>query len=436
VIQGDSEASHRPKERSSRAENEGDEMGRDLEDFLRSAEEGGSDLWHKLRAQAAAGTQDAYQRGRQVYDEAVRTGRDVVARTPSEVARVGRAANATVRGAANSASLGLADPLEAGTEALVGMGGSGNFQQRYQNQLALQHQDDAEAQREFPELYKWSGRAGALGGMIASGEIRVPGVIAKAVPAVGRAVKAVQSTRRIGFVPGGFGTMGAVGGATIGATGQVVGDAARGKASSPMDVLDAAAGGAVSGYEATRGRPVFGAAVGSGVTTGLQDANRGVWSLDDVLQSAQTGAYAGQAFNGLGRFGSNALPNQAKKVLGEGLTFAKSWARGEPIPISEPAYSPEVVANLPTAEEGLAGPQRNIGLSRRYTKADWISMPGNAYEAKFGAFAGPTSAQRRAAVELAGRYFYDHWLPSDVGVVAAGWLAPPIASNFGAFGED
>ena len=96
-------------------------MGRDLEDFLRSAEEGGSDLWHKVRAQAAAGSQDAYQRGRQVYDEAVRTGRDVVARTPSEVARLGRAANASVRGFGNAASLGAADPLEAGTEALVGM---------------------------------------------------------------------------------------------------------------------------------------------------------------------------------------------------------------------------------------------------------------------------------------------------------------------------
>jgi hypothetical protein len=243
-------------------------MRRDLEDILRSAEEGGSELWHKLRAQAVAGTQDAYQRGRQVYDDAVRTGQNVVARTPSEVARVGRAANAAVRGFGNSASLGAADPLEAGTEALVGMGGSGDLRQRYQNQLALQHQADAVAQREFPDLYKWSGRAGALGAMVAAGEVRVPGFVAKGVPAAGRAVRAVNSTRRIGFVPGGLATMGAVGGATVGGTGQVVSDAARGQVSSPMDVVDAAAGGALSGYEATLGRPVFGAAVGSGVTTG------------------------------------------------------------------------------------------------------------------------------------------------------------------------
>ena len=363
------------------------------------------------------------------------TEQDVVARTPSEVARLGRAANAAVRGVANSASLGMADPLEAGTEALVGMGGSGNFQQRYQRQLTLQHQQDVDAQREFPELYKWSDRAGAVGGMLAAGELRLPGFVAKAAPAVGRAVKAVNSTRRIGFVPGGFGTMGAVGGATIGATGQVVGDAARGQASSPMDVLDAAAGGAVSGYEATRGRPVFGAAVGSGVTTGLQDANRGVWSPDDVLQSAQTGAYAGQAFNGLGRFGSNALPTKAKKVLGEGLTLAKSWARGEPIPPFEvPAQGVRV--NLPEAQAGRAGPQQRIDLSRSYTDGDWISMPGNGYESKFGWAAKPTPPQIRAASELAGRYFYDHWLPRDVGAFAAGWLAPPVAASFGGSGDE
>jgi hypothetical protein len=413
--------------RSSRGKNEGDEMGRDFEDFLRSAEEGGSDLWHKVRAHTVAGTRDAYQRGRQLYDNAIRTGQDVVARTPSEVARVGRAANAAVRGAANSASLGFADPLEAGTEALVGMGGSGNFRQRYQNQLALQHQDDADAQREFPDLYKWSGRAGALGGMLATGELRVPGAIAKAVPAVGRPVKAAQSTRRIGFVPGGLGTMGAVGGATIGAAGQVASDAARGRASSPMDVVDAAAGGALSGYEATRGRPVFGAAVGSGVTTGLQDANRGVLSPDDILKSAQTGAYAGQALNVLGRFGSNALPRPAKGVLGEGLTFMKSWARGEPIP-PFPSFYQRVASQIPGAEEGLAGLQRPVALSGDgETVADSITTLPRMQESKFGASAGPSGPQRRAAAEFPGLYFYDHWLPRDAGAFAAGWFAPPVA---------
>lgn len=401
-------------------------MGRDLEDILRSAEEGGSDLWHKLRAQAVAGNQHAYERGRQVYEEAVRNGKDVVARTSSEVARLGRGANAAVRAFANSASLGVADPLEAGSEAFVGLGGLGNFRQRYQNQLALQHQADADAQREFPDLYKWSGRAGALGGIVAAGEIKVPGAVAKALPAVGRAVKAVQSTRRIGFVPGGLRTMGAAGGATIGAAGQIGADAAGGRVSSPMDVVDAAAGGALSGYEAARGRPVFGAAAGSGVTTGLQDASRGVWSPDDILQSTQAGAYAGHAFEGLGRFGSNALPNQPKKVLGEGLTFAKSWARGEPIPL-QPGYSGRVAANLPDAEELSAGPQRRIDLSKSHTDADWISTHGNAYESKFGPYAGPTSAQRRAAVELAPYYFYDHWLPRDAGALAAGWFAPVFA---------
>ena len=122
-------------------------------------------------------------------------------------------------------------------------------------------------------------------------------------------------------------------------------------------------------------------------------------------------------------------------MLGEGLTFAKSWARGEPIPLQE-TYSPRVATNLSTAEDGYAGPQRKIGLSIRHTDADWISMPGNAYEAKFGWAAGPSAAQRRAAVDLAGRYFYDHWLPRDAGALAAGWFTPPIAANFDASGDE
>ena len=287
-------------------------MGRDFEDFLRSAEKGGSDLWHKIRAQAAAGTQDAYQRGRQVYSDTIRTGRDVVARTASE-ARLGRAANAAVRGFANAASVGAADPLEAGTEALAGLGGAGDFQKRYQSRLALQHQADTDAKREFPDLNKWSSRSGALGGMVGAAEVRLPGFIAEALPAVGRAVRAVNGTRRIGFVPRGLATMGVAGGATAGATGQVINDAAHGDVSSPLDVIDSAAGGALGGYEAVRGHPVFAAAAGAGMTAGLQEMNRGIWSPDDILQSAQAGAYTGQALNALGRFGSNALPPKRRR---------------------------------------------------------------------------------------------------------------------------
>lgn len=229
--------------------------------------------------------------------------------------------------------------------------------------------------------------------------------------------------------------MGAVGGATMGATGQMVSDAARGQVSSPLDVIEAAGGGAISGYEATRGRPVFGAAAGSGLTTGLQEASRGVWSPDDILRSSQTGAYAGQAFNALGRFGSNALPNPAKKVLGEGLTFVKSWARGVPMPLKG-MPSERVRVNMPGAADHEAGPQIRIDLSKSHTDADWISMPGKAYESKFGWAAKPTNAQIRAATELAGRYFYDHWLPRDVGALAAGWFAPPIAASTYSGNED
>src|SRR5579871_1838487 len=123
------------------------QMGRDLEDILRTAGEGASDRWHQARAKAVADAENAYQRGRQAYADAIQLGSDVVARISSEVARAGRAANAAIRVAANAASLGMADRMGAGTEALFGMGGSGNLQQRFDHQLTLQHQAKADARR-------------------------------------------------------------------------------------------------------------------------------------------------------------------------------------------------------------------------------------------------------------------------------------------------
>jgi hypothetical protein len=396
-------------------------MGRNLEDFLRSAEEGGSDLWHKLRAQAAAGTRDDYQRGRQVYDDAVRTGQDVVARTPTEVAHVGRAANAAVRAAGNGASLGAADVLEAGTEALFGMGGSGGFRQRYQRQLALQRQADADAQREFPNLYKWGGRAGALAGILALDGPAAAAGLARVAPGGAKVYEAIQGFRPIGFIPQGYGRMaGAIGGA-VNTGAQVANDALHGRQTSLSDAADAFVGGAIGTAAAVRGRPVLGGAIGSGVTTGLQEADRGRASADDVLNSGLQGAYWGRGFSTLGEQISNALPMKAKQGLGEGLTFLKSWARGEPISPWEVDNIPAIRANLPSIPDATAGPQIRIPLSNgRTTIADWTTLWGRALEAKFGLSAELRRGQRIAPRDLYPNYLPDHWSPGNVGDMAGG----------------
>jgi hypothetical protein len=134
--------------------------------MLRTAGEGTADWWHQAHAKAIADADNAYQRGRQVYEAAIRTGQQVAAQTPSQVSRLGRAGNAAVRAAGNAISLDQADKLEALTEAAFGAG-SGGFQDRYRQRFALQQQADADARNEFPELYKWSDRAGAVGALLA-----------------------------------------------------------------------------------------------------------------------------------------------------------------------------------------------------------------------------------------------------------------------------
>ncbi|HEX5263775.1 MAG TPA: hypothetical protein VFW13_09620, partial [Phenylobacterium sp.] len=135
-------------------------MGQGLWDSLAAAAEDEKKRWYQARDEAVANAQKLYEQGRQAYADAITTGQNVIARTPQEVRALGgaiktgaAAANAGMRAAGNAISLGYADNLEAGTEALLGMGGSGDLGQRYQKQLALQHQADAAAAQDFPDVY-------------------------------------------------------------------------------------------------------------------------------------------------------------------------------------------------------------------------------------------------------------------------------------------
>jgi hypothetical protein len=72
-------------------------MGQGLGDFLGSAVEDEKRRWYAARDRAAADAEAAYQRGRQIYGDAIRAGRNVVARTPQEVRALGGAVGAGVR---------------------------------------------------------------------------------------------------------------------------------------------------------------------------------------------------------------------------------------------------------------------------------------------------------------------------------------------------
>jgi hypothetical protein len=392
---------------------------RDLEDILRRAEQGGSDLWQKARAQAVANAQDAYQRGRQAYEDAIRAGQDVVARTPNEVARLGRATNAAVRGAGNAISLNQADKLEAATEAALGAG-QGDFGQRYQQRLALQHQTDADLQREFPNLYKWSGRAGALGAIVALDTPAAAAGLARVVPGGAKLVDAMQSFRPTGFIRDGYGEIAAVLGGTTNAAVQAGDDLLHGRPVSLGKEADAFTSGAAGTASATRIGPVLGAAVGGAMNTGLNEMGQGRVSPDDMLNSGLSSAYLGRGLATAGEQMSNALPMGAKGKHGDALTYVKSWARDEPIPWKQ-TESDAVKLGIPDAKDGMAGPQVRIDLNKpRYTVADFTTDWGRALEAKFGPFARLSPSQRLAAQQLGALFQPDHWTPGNVGDMSGG----------------
>jgi hypothetical protein len=329
--------------------------------------------------------------------------------------------NAGVRAAGNAASFNQADNLEAGTEALLGAGGSGNFQQRYQNRLALQHQADAESAREFPEIYKWGGRAADAAGIMAMDSPLAAKGLASLYPGGVKVAKAIDAFKPVGFIREGYGRLaGTIGGVTNAAS-QVADDVAQGRPVSLGDVTDAFVGGALGTAAAIRGRPALGAAIGSGLTTALQEGDRGNLSADSVLNSGLQGAYAGRLLATPAEQVSNALPMGVKQDLGEGLTFLKSWARGEPVPISKVNGVPTIAENLPGAMDATAGPQVPITLSNgATTRADWTTLWGRALEAEFGLSAALRRAQRFAPSDLYPNYLLDHWSPGNVGDIVGG----------------
>jgi hypothetical protein len=400
-------------------------MGQGFWDGLESEAEGVKKRWYTARNQAVADAEDAYQRGREIFANGIKTGQNVIARTPQEVRALGAAVNAGVRAAGNVVSLGAADNLEAGTEALFGLGGSGGFRQRYDHQLALQHQADAEAARDFPGIYKWSGRAGAVGGILAADAVPVAFGLARLVPGGADTLEAIQGAKRVGFIPEGLGTMGAVGGGTVGGATQLASDVFQGRQTSPQDLFGAVGGGALGGWSAMYGGPVLGAALGGGATSLLQGGD-----LDSAAQDAEASAYGGRLLGTLGEQISSALPKNMKGALGEGLSFAKSWARGEPIPFKA-RLSDGVSQNLPNARAARAGGQQRVFLAdgKRYTRADWLTDWGRAIEAKFGLSASLTPNQTLAADQFGQLYQPDHWLPSDVGDFSAGWLGSTVGQD-------
>ena len=169
--------------------------------------------------------------------------------------------------------------------------------------------------------------------------------------------------------------------------------------------------------------PRLAGAFEGGATASFQAlANGRVPTPMEVAEAARGGAIGARFGDLIGKYGSNALPSAVKGQLGEYLSVLKTRASRE----GHPLYSgpgPEFKARMPGAVDG-PGIQQDVFLSNgRKTIADHVTRDGMAVEAKFGRWADLTTNQKLARKELMDRYRIDHWLPSDIGRGGAVGLA-------------
>jgi hypothetical protein len=394
---------------------------------------------------------EAEARGRQIYEEAIRRGVPIVAKTTEDIRELGAKAihleqkvvrntakfgkeavsavkhphsaetqrfvrnlkdqtKAAAHGAGDTFTFGLADKASAGVRALVDSGGNlSEVGDLYHEKIEGERAQDQYETENFGGARLAGQVAGTVAQMAALGPLAAPTrvmQVARALPVIARggglmpelssALRLVTARR----VPGAAGLilkeqagLGAIGAGT-GVVSQGVNDLAHHQLGSGGDYLGAAAGGALQGVTAPRMGPGANAALGGAVTSSLQDiANGRPISTEDAAIAALTGGAIGKFAGQRASRAANNLSVQAKGRVGEKLSEGRSLLRWQ----------------LPTDT------QARIQLNnRRTTVADHVTRVGPV-EAKFGPTAKLSRNQRAAAAQFGEDYRIDSFLPEDVG---------------------
>ncbi|WP_334162010.1 hypothetical protein [Phenylobacterium sp.] len=402
--------------------------------------------------------------GYEVVKRAIRTGEDVVARTPTEVRQLGLAAvkgqlpqalagmavkkvaaaapaprkatappaskavvrktpaksaagehaRAAVSGAVDEFTLGAADRVLSAGEALLD-GGVQGFGDRYSAEMRERRAEDSYDSAHYG-VARTTGRAvGFVGGLAATGGVASAGRVALSrLPQAAKLITAVEKAPRlkVGVDPRGLGRLAAGAGAAGGVTAQVVEDVATGRPSSPGQYGAAAVGGATGGLATLRYGPMHGGAIGGASEAVASDIAAGrAPSAERAIGAAHGGALLGKAGDVLGTYGTASLPRRLKGEVGEALSYGKTLARGK-----KPNVSKDKV---------------DVG-GRKFSKPD--QKIGDDYlEAKMGPYADLTRNQRllQAKLKREGKeLLIDAWQFRDVGR-AAGVLASPFGGGWG-----
>jgi hypothetical protein len=418
----------------------------------------------------------AEARGRQVYANAIKTGQQVLARTPAEVRRLGVAAvqgrlpqalgatavkqamgegpiasastrrsgpaqvrptatsrpsrkvdarrelDAGVSGFVDEASLGLADNVLAASNAVgeaVRDRSVADLAGDYRASMAEKRARDAYDDKHHG-LARNTGRVLGFASTVAA--MGAPGAARALLVAAPKGRAAMQAARlglRYGPDPRGLTRMAAYGGAAAGLIDQAATDVVTGHTSTPLESVAAAAGGALGGIATRVAGPNVGGAVGGAATSALTDLARGdVVSGLDALEAAHAGAIFGKLGGVWGEDYLRTLPTETKGKIGEFLTSAKARARGDEI----------------------LDQQRGVHLISRgrrpeMTIADTISAdrrnPMKLNESKMGPNAVLNSRQLEARNQFGDAYVVDYWRFRDGGKAGGAAMSP-----FGAYITD
>ncbi|WP_397401319.1 hypothetical protein [Phenylobacterium sp.] len=367
------------------------------------------------------------------YGDAIRTGRDLVVRTQSEVNRLGsellsskpsknsagtqkrpgstairpaspsRQASqpaakslvqqgidqtlAAARGAQDVFTLGLGDRAYAGGRALIDAAQGADVGDAWRSRWATEQARDQYDEKNY-RTARTVGEIGGTGlGLVALGP--VDAMLAGGV----RIAQAAPMIAREAAVLGGVGAGGGV-------VSQALIDLQNRRPGSVGDYVGSAAGGTVAALASARGRPGQAGAIGGATTSIVQDALNGRpvdWRR--ASQAALAGGYVAAPFGYAGRKYSNSLPITAKGKLGESMGRVRTLANGErPQP---------------------GGRHVEVNGGPRYTVLDQDTAIGLMSEQKFGPRARLSRNQLAAYHQFGDRYRVDHFLPRDIGVAAA-----------------
>ena len=359
---------------------------------------------------------EADAKGREVWNTATRTGENLAAKTPSDVAAMGarmlaqRQAPAAhpgaparppitiprhaledardqvlagARGAGDSLPFSIADRGSAAVKAALDARHGADFGKAYTRRMAEERASD-----QYDSAHYGAARmVGQVAGTAAQ--------IAALGPAEGLLTGGVRMAEATPLLARELGVLGGVGGAT-GVAGQVVSDRASHRQGTLGDYAGAALGGAVGSLASTRGRGGLAGAAAGATTSVAQDLFNGrAPSFDRAQQAAVDGGALGLGGGVAGRAVSNRVPMKVKEGLGEMASRIRTMARGDS-----------------TTFEGKFA-QRLPGGG--YTIPDQRTYLGEVVESKFGRAASLSKRQRQAYAELP-NYRVDHSLPRDVGV--------------------